>query len=403
MKGEFILEGGTYGSYPYPYRKWFVNRLYYACNTIYDSLPRRDIRPLAEEIEINRRITGIRVVGLSVETRPDFVTDEFVRECRAFGVTKVQLGVQHTDDTIMKKLNRKCTSADVKRGMKKLLENGFKIQIHLMPDLPGSSPERDVEMFQEIFSNPEYGFDHVKIYPCMVLPYTMIEKWYSSGKYVPYADTPSVLLRVMVRAIELLRENGRFDIRIERIVRDMPIKDVIGGCKQLNMGDLLAKTCTEKNACICIRCREIGDRVEREWVLETRSRIMCGSEELFISIETPDRSRIFGFARLRLPSEVDTPLFGELLKATIIREVHVYGSVAHVGAEKSNAQHRGFGSVLVDECKRVSIARGFSKIAVISGVGVSEYYVNKHGFVNGDVNGGSYYVCELGSPRKNES
>jgi ELP3 family radical SAM enzyme/protein acetyltransferase len=392
IKGEFILEGGTYSSYPARYREWFMTRIYYTCNTIYDSLPRREPLSLDEEVEINKTVKGIRIVGLSVETRPDTVNEEFIRECRRFGVTKVQIGVQHTDDEIMNKLNRKCTISDVKRAMKVLIENGFKIQIHLMPDLPGSNPEKDMEMFREIYSNPEYGFDHVKVYPCMVLPFTLIKKWYESGKYVPYATDEATLVKVMMGMIDILRENNRYDIRVERLVRDMAAKDVIAGCKQLDLGDVLIRKCKEiGKPCICIRCREIGSRKENEYILVNRSRTMCGSQEQFLSVETVDNKHIFGFLRLRIPSETDKPLFESLKQATIIREVHIYGSVAYVGKEESNAQHKGFGTILVNEAKRISKELGFSKIAVISGVGVMEYYKNKHEFVEDD----GYMTCKI--------
>jgi histone acetyltransferase (RNA polymerase elongator complex component) len=54
--------------------------------------------------------------------------------------------VQHTDDTILKKINRGCYTADTIRAIKLLKEGAFKIDLHLMPDLPFSTPEIDLKM-----------------------------------------------------------------------------------------------------------------------------------------------------------------------------------------------------------------------------------------------------------------
>ena len=53
-----------------------------------------------------------KIIGLTLETRPDTITVEELRRFRRYGCTRVQLGVQHTADKILKKINRGCKTAD---------------------------------------------------------------------------------------------------------------------------------------------------------------------------------------------------------------------------------------------------------------------------------------------------
>lgn len=384
VKGEFILEGGTFSSYPEKYCDTFMRDIYYACNTIYDAVPRRERMSLEEEMKINVSCVGIRVIGMSIETRPDNINRELLYRLRTYGVTKIQIGVQHTDDEILRFVNRGCYDADTRRSMKVMLSNGFKVQIHLMPDLPTSSPEKDVEMFKQVFSDSEYGFDHLKIYPTMVVPYTRIKKWYDQGTYKPYGDDHETILNVLVNATQSFISNERYDIRIERVVRDFDHSDIEGGTSDTGMGDVLTTTCINRGIfCCCIRCREIkGQKIKDEPILVRRDRVKCGSTEVFLSFESPNQKIIYGFLRMRLPSNNDDVFFDELLDSAIIREVHVYGTSSKVGQSATHVQGKGFGYAMVAEAKSIACLADFKRIAVISGNGVKDYYRKYHGFVD---------------------
>ena len=199
-KGEFIILGGTFSNYSDEYRREFMRDLYYACNTFYDT----DKRPrysLESEKEINETAL-FKVIGLTVETRPDCIDQAEIERYISYGVTRVQLGVQTTDDKILKKINRMCYTKDTIRALLLLKRAGFKILCHYMPNLPGATPEGDLEMFEQVVFNPNLVCDEWKIYPTSVtttsvkdiedttkksMPVnTVIEKWYKDGKYVPY-------------------------------------------------------------------------------------------------------------------------------------------------------------------------------------------------------------------------
>jgi histone acetyltransferase (RNA polymerase elongator complex component) len=127
-KVEFILEGGTYTEYPVSYLETFHRDLIYAVNTYFDSNPRKPLT-IAEEIIINAN-SPIKIVGICIETRPDTLIDEFgvswLPRFRKWGVTRVQLGVQHTSNSILKKINRGHTIQQAITAIEYLKDNGFK-------------------------------------------------------------------------------------------------------------------------------------------------------------------------------------------------------------------------------------------------------------------------------------
>jgi elongator complex protein 3 len=131
-------------------------------------------------------------------------------------------------------------------------------------------------------------------------------------------------------------------------------------------------------SCRCIRCREIGrnpaDAEVRENTLTYRC---CGGAEHFLSVTSGDA--LIGFVRLRYPGEVFRP---ELEDAALIRELHVYGGLVPLGkrGEGEARQHRSYGSRLLARAEEMAKESGYSKVSVMSGVGVRPYY-NRHGYV----------------------
>jgi histone acetyltransferase (RNA polymerase elongator complex component) len=162
-KVEIIISGGTFDFYPHDYIRWFVGCTYYALNTYYvyrDTRMPRPMLSLEEEQRLNETAT-LRMIGLTIETRPDRLfqtptlpsdtntSDSYqtVRFFRELGVTRVQIGVQHTDDRILDYVNRNCTQAQIHEGIRVLKANGFKTDIHIMYDLPIPSEIQDERPF----------------------------------------------------------------------------------------------------------------------------------------------------------------------------------------------------------------------------------------------------------------
>jgi ELP3 family radical SAM enzyme/protein acetyltransferase len=394
-KLEMIISGGTFNFYPKDYIIWFVTCMYYAANIYYDyrktnKLP-RDILSLEEEQKINEK-TNLRMIGLTIETRPDYLDPfdfnkdstnknldkyEILRFFRMLGITRVQIGVQHINDKILRYVNRQCTDKQNIKAIKFLKDNGFKVDIHLMLDLPKSSPEEDKRMLSTILDKQEYQADQWKIYPTEVTDFTVIKKWYDEGKYQPYAeeDGGNKLMDVIIHA----KLSMKPWIRINRIIRDIPPESIEGGINCPDMREQIRVKMDKLGiTCNCIRCREIKlEKISEDEIIEV-IRYYEGSDgdEYFISYETIDNKKLIGFIRLRLNRSFDNTM-PELHNMAFIRELHVLGYHTKVGLTSSGVQHKGYGTKLIEKAEQIALENGYKGISVISGVGVREYYHKK--------------------------
>lgn len=386
-KVELLVLGGTWESYPLAYRERFIRDLFYAANVLFDPplAPRRPPLDLLQEQLLNET-ARCKIIGVTLETRPDTINAEMLVELRRFGCTRVQLGIQHTDDAILTLVNRQSTREDAANAVKLLKDSCFKVDIHLMPDLPGASPAIDKAMFDDVLNSPYLQADQWKIYPCQTTPFSVIEQWFKEGKYHPY-DLES-LIEVLLYA----KAKVHPWIRINRVIRDIPVDYVLAGVEVTNLRQLLAVKLRERGQrCRCIRCREVkGDKRVKEKlqsaVLRERTYDASEGTEIFLSVESPtEEATIFGFLRLRLNiRNWDTP-FTELTTCALIRELHVYGHLLPTYAEDSvagttpAAQHTGIGRRLLERAEALARTAGYANIAVISGVGVRGYY-KRHGY-----------------------
>ncbi|KAI4834989.1 elongator complex protein 3 [Plasmodium brasilianum] len=256
-KIEILVLGGTWSCYDLNYQKEFIRDVYYSAN-IYPVLKdRRAKLSLEKEQEINEQ-SNCRIIGLTLETRPDQINKDELIRLRSYGCTRVQLGIQHTDDYILKKVNRQCTLKDCIRAIYLLKENGFKVDIHIMPDLPYSNVHKDISMFKEILCSTDLQADQWKIYPCEITPFTKIEKWYNNNEFKPYFETDKNLL---ISLILLVKKSIHPWIRLNRVIRDIPNPSIIAGNNITNMRQLIANEMNIRNIfCQCIRCKEVKNQ-----------------------------------------------------------------------------------------------------------------------------------------------
>ncbi len=375
-KLEIIVLGGTWSNYHKNYKDQFIKEMYYAANTYYD---KRDILSLEEELELNEN-AKIHIIGLTLETRPDTITLNEIKEFRRYNCTRVQLGVQHTDNEVLKRIKRGHSIEKVYYAIKLLKDNGYKVDIHLMPNLPGSSYELDKEMLDKSLYDERLQVDQYKIYPTAIVPWTQIKVWYEEGTYIPYDD---YLLFDLIKEFKKKVQKWK---RLNRIIRDIPSTYISGGYKDkyVNMRQLLQDDMKKnKWCCNCIRCREVKDNSIdiNDIRLDIEKYRGSSGDEYFISLET--NKYLIGFIRLRLNSEDDSSTLEQLpvLKnAALIRELHIYSNISDVGNNIENSyQHRGYGKRLLETAENISKSHGYNKIAVISGTGVRNYY-RKNGY-----------------------
>jgi ELP3 family radical SAM enzyme/protein acetyltransferase len=410
-KLEYIVSGGTFNFYPKDYLMEFMSSLYYACNCYYDfkrfyttgkqvrenggfplasnseNFKVRKMMSIEEEQKINETATH-RIIGLTIETRPDWITkkNEHYAEnvdlseielFTRYGVTRIQIGVQHTDDYILKKINRKCTNIENKWGIFILKQNGFKVDIHIMLDLPYSSPEKDMKMLQEILDDKDYQADQWKLYPTMVVNWTKLKEWYDAGEYKPYADKDD---RKLIDVLKYIKRQVHPWIRINRVIRDIPTKEIMGGTQCTNMRDIVLREMEkEKLPCQCLRCREVkfeNYNPKDIWFSIDYYKASNGLE-YFLSYTSWDKKILYGYLRLRMNNS-NYGVMEHLHNTALVRELHVLGMQVSVNDNtQDKVQHKRLGTKLLKYAEWISYLHAYSKIAVISGVGVRKYYENR--------------------------
>jgi histone acetyltransferase (RNA polymerase elongator complex component) len=493
-KLEVLILGGTWSSYEESYQLEFMTTVIYSANVYYEYINHNDktkLRPmlsLEEEIDINdKNNNSCKIIGITVETRPDCINKQELIKFRKYGVTRVQLGVQHLDDRILDRVNRKCHLKDVINALELLKDNCFKVDIHIMPSLPnpwkiGVNPNKkeftkedvdwsydvyksDMKMMNDLLTRPEFQVDYIKLYPCEILPFTEIKKQYEKGLYIPYSEkitryySPYLefLIRFLLNFLNLTFIFGKYTdikkikknksnkndyrmietddyikflgiykinftydklqelliyyksnipvwVRINRIIRDFPtqyvdveknknedIENIMQernlshkniGNVNVNMRMTIQNIMKERGlTCKCIRCREVKENIinPENVKIMVREYKSSNGTEYFISAESYDEKYLIGFLRLRLKNNKRT-FFDELEDSALIRELHVYGNMTPVNDKKNDfVQHSGYGKKLINKAFEISKLYGYNKIAVISGIGVREYY-RKFGF-----------------------
>jgi len=329
----------------------------------------------------------------------------------SYGCTRLEIGVQSIYEDVARDTNRGHTVGSVTKCFQFGKDAGFKVVAHMMPDLPNMDMERDMEGFKEFFENPAFRPDGVKIYPTLVIRGTGLYELWKTGQYKNYS--PNALIDLVAKILSLVPPWTR----VYRIQRDIPMPLVSSGVENGNLRELALWRMKDLGLkCRDVRTREVGiqnihnkilpDRVD----LIRRDYYANGGWETFIAYEDPYQDILIGLLRLRKCSSEMTfrpeltrntmdgkviPMPKEFTKeeedeqaqyekqqaeqdvqCSIVRELHVYGSVVPVHErDPTKFQHKGFGTLLMEEAARIAKEEhGSLKLAVISGVGTRNYY-----------------------------
>ncbi|MBI3324752.1 MAG: tRNA uridine(34) 5-carboxymethylaminomethyl modification radical SAM/GNAT enzyme Elp3 [Candidatus Omnitrophica bacterium] len=372
-KIELIVKGGTWSFYPDEYQRWFIRRCVEAANGFERSEgggERADEQTL--EVAQRRNETAAhRLIGLTIETRPDYVDEAQLRRLRELGVTRVELGVQTLNERILSLIVRDHTTREIRLATGLLRDAGFKVAYHLMPNLPGACPADDLRTCERIFEEPAYRPDTLKIYPCVVIETAELYRWWREGRYHAYDD------ETLVELLVEMKSRVPPYVRLERIIRDIPSTSILAGCKLTNLREAaVARMRSRGLRCRCIRCREIREQPSGDCRLVRRDYEAAGGVEVFLSYEDPHADRLAALLRLRIPGSETRPWSPALVGAALVRELHTYGQQLTLGDHaEAAAQHRGFGRGLMAQAERIAGGEfGLRRMAVIAGVGVREYY-----------------------------
>ena len=352
-KVDLIIEGGTFTAHAPDYREAFVKGCFDALNGF--------VSPDLESAHTANETAAARCIGLTVETKPDcFLTDEIVRDTMRLGTTRVELGVQSTYDDVLKATNRGHAVADSIEATRRAKDAGLKVCYHLMPGLPGTTRDMDVENFRRVFGDPDFRPDMLKIYPTVVVAGTALYNQWRLGKYSPL-DTEAV--------VDLLAEVKALVppwVRIQRIQREINVPDVQAGPRSGNMRELAQRRMVERGTrCRCLRCREVGSRTgSPDLAVKRTDYTASGGHEVFLSFED-EVDTVYAYARLRVCAS-----------GAFLRELKVYGQVVPIGEGAGRRwQHRGLGGQLLAECMGIACNEfSWDTLQVTSGVGVRLYY-----------------------------
>lgn len=410
-KIELIVMGGTFSFLLKNYQKKFIIECFRACNDYGKvhkvSKVHKAIKSLTEKLlfEQNRNEkTKHRIIGLTLETRPDYIDAEEIANFRNLGCTRVELGAQSLFDDVLKINRRGHLVAETIRATKLLKDAGFKINYHMMPGLPGSNLKKDYEMFKELFLNENFRPDMLKIYPTVVLKNSALYNFWKRGGYKPLTNKQfeKLILKIKNKVIPPY-------VRISRLVRDVPATSIVAGPTVSNLRQIIIP----RSRCQCIRCREVGAdyKINEPVILDRIDYTASDGREIFLQYVSPNKKKLFALLRLRIPSSVchperslDIKCLGEaegsiskldsstplrcarndkshnslslLNDSALIREVHTYGKLAEINKkDEAGPQHIGLGKKLMQEAEKIAEKEyNLKKIAVISGVGVRDYY-----------------------------
>ena len=368
-KIELIIIGGTFLQYPQDYQYDYIKGCYEVLNGVSSST-------LKEAQKINETAKH-RIVAMCIENRPDNCSIEDIKKMREYGATRIEIGVQILDDEIYKKIARGHKIKDVVDATRRLKDAGFKLGYHVMPGLPYSNVKKDLEKFRLIFDDEKFRPDQLKIYPCQIVEDSPLAKIHKKINYKSYTDEE--IKEVLTEMIKIIPDY----CRVMRVMREIPKEKMVEKAASTSIRKDVEEILRKENASIKeIRMREIGFN---SLGLKTDTRVKTiiydasGGKEFFLEVVNSD-DVLFGLLRLRFPGEI---FLEELKGCALVRELHVYGQALNLGETGKNSQHTGIGKLLLSQAEKIAKENGYKKIAVISGIGVREYYkklgYNLHG------------------------
>jgi elongator complex protein 3 len=371
-KIELIVMGGTFSDLPESYQYKFIKECYRAANDypLEVRLPRGSRTSILAKEQKRNEKSKHRIIGLTLETRPDTINEKEIEFYRELGATRVEIGVQTIFDDVLKKNRRGHTVEKTVIATKLLKDAGFKVGYHMMPGLLGSSFKKDLEMFKGIFSNPDFQPDLIKIYPCVVTRNSDLYKLWKAGKYKALTNSQAEKLITAIKKIVPPY------VRISRLIRDIPTTSIVVGPNISNLRQIIQNKGVK---CNCIRCREVRGnyKANDKVILRRIDYDASDGKEIYLEYVSPDHKKLYSLLRLRIQEQTFNVRGNPTLNVdAIIREIHTYGKLLNLNSrDKKSPQHAGLGKKLILEAERIAKKEFLCQnISVIAGIGVREYY-----------------------------
>lgn len=203
---ELAFFGGTFTALPFDWQIKFMK--------------------LAARFKKSGFITRIRF-----STRPDCITPEQLGELKEVGLDTVELGIQSFSARTLKRSARNYSPETAMKACRTVKQSDLQLVIQLLPGLPGSS---DGDFQQDIGQTIEIAPEAVRIYPCLTVRGTALEKLYIAGRYTPWSleraekEIAAALIRLWEARIHVIRIGVAHEEGFEKNIVAGPFHPALG-------------------------------------------------------------------------------------------------------------------------------------------------------------------------------
>ena len=161
------------------------------------------------------------VIGLSIATRSDSITDEcldYLTDINKRTYLIVELGLQTIHEKTSKLINRCSTLKNFEEMVKKLKERNITVVVHIINGLPYETENMMLETVKYLNT---LNIDGIKIHMLHILKDTPLAKYYEKNKFKIL--TKEEYVNIVVKQLEYLRP----EIVIHRLTGDPDPKNII--------------------------------------------------------------------------------------------------------------------------------------------------------------------------------
>ena len=145
------------------------------------------------------------VIGLSIGTRTDCVTDEildFLYEKSKQKEIWIEYGIQSFFQTTLDKINRADNIENMRYWIKRTKDKGLNVCGHLIYGLPDENQEMMLETFKQTI---DLKVDSIKFHPLYVVKNTLLTNEFKKGRFIPISE--ELYIDTVVKSIITLPQN----------------------------------------------------------------------------------------------------------------------------------------------------------------------------------------------------